>query len=127
MRIYSYMEVDIGIAADDRIDNGFCDVCILSMQPLGPGMVVRFDVGDNHAFIFDCSSNKAGLGTNLLDVVMPVVAWLFPTAEGLLNGVPVRQCKKDESYSLLKLRRFVDDDSNSFDRKKVCKRSSNGR
>jgi hypothetical protein len=70
------------------------------LAPGRPALLIGFEVHDDHHPVFDELPQEAGLGANVLNVVMPVIARLQRFAYGLIYAVPVRQSVEDEQDPL---------------------------
>ena len=77
------------------------DLSIPVLLPPGrPALEVVLEVGDDDFAVLDRRPEEPGLGSDVLDVVMPVIAGLDRLADGLLARVAVRQGVEDQQDGL---------------------------
>ena len=70
------------------------------LSPGRPALATGFEIHhDDHA-LFEELAQEAGLGADVLNVVMPVIAGLHDFADGLVGGVAIGQGVEDEQNLL---------------------------
>ena len=90
-------------------------VGIVLAAPRRPGFFGAFKVSDDDLDLAGLFTEPAGLGADVLDVEMPVVAGIHFVTEGLFDGVSVGERVEDEANGLVRLKGIggVDHDANA--------------